>query len=202
MVPVLNFEEIGKDGNYNAPFTYTLTKFNIHRIGKTEWDGLRWTRHIPVDVKNAHRKAWGMEPLPFDVYFAVFKLPGNPETIRCLHVCGRVYRKQCPPFAVDLNYRSAYWLMRSYYEIDRRAIVEFMGHFQGCMSGEMQPALLVSYDTTTGAVSGLRIIEVSHGHDWARGPYSSSVNYVVGSNQSVAPIEEFEFYAKKAYLKS
>lgn len=50
--PVIDFQSIGQDGDFTKPFDYNLAKFP-----------LRWTKKIPVPLKNRHRKFWGMKPL-------------------------------------------------------------------------------------------------------------------------------------------
>ncbi len=45
------------------------TRYNLERlplfdmVGRT-WDAIRWTRKVPVAIKNRHREFWGMRPLP------------------------------------------------------------------------------------------------------------------------------------------
>jgi len=69
-VPVLDFDGIGQGGdgfakgNFNGPMRYNLEKFSVHSLAGREWACLRWTKKIPVALKNLHRKFWGMKPLP------------------------------------------------------------------------------------------------------------------------------------------
>lgn len=59
-VPVLDYLAIGRDGDFSAPLTYNLERMGIEAlIGSC----LRWTRKIPTEIKNAHRRFWGMKPL-------------------------------------------------------------------------------------------------------------------------------------------
>ncbi len=60
--PVLDFEKIGQDGDYTKPFEYQLEKMPVITIGR-EWRLLKWTKKIPVRLKNRHRKFWGFKPL-------------------------------------------------------------------------------------------------------------------------------------------
>jgi len=60
--PVLEFEKIGQDGNYNKPFEYTLEKMPVNTLVGI-WNSYKWTKKIPVTLKNVHRKFWGMKPL-------------------------------------------------------------------------------------------------------------------------------------------
>lgn len=60
--PILDYEAIGKDGDYTKPFIFTWEKMSVHSIGR-EWNLLKWTRKIPTEVKNFHRQLWGMPPL-------------------------------------------------------------------------------------------------------------------------------------------
>lgn len=59
--PVLDYEQIGQDGDFTQPFTYTLERCPVLSVG-AEWRRLRWTRKIPVELKNVHRAFWGMPP--------------------------------------------------------------------------------------------------------------------------------------------
>lgn len=66
-VPVLQYEEFGKDGDFTKPFRYKLEKTPILDLAYC-WPRFRWTKKIPNIVKNVHREFWGMKPL---------KLPGK-----------------------------------------------------------------------------------------------------------------------------
>lgn len=61
-IPVLDFDSIGKDGDFTAPLTYTLEKDNVLSLASV-WRSLTWTKKIPVEIKNRHRAFWGMQPL-------------------------------------------------------------------------------------------------------------------------------------------
>jgi hypothetical protein len=61
--PVLQFQEFGKDGNFTGPLPYALESSPVLDIGR-EWQRLKWTKKIPVDLKNKHRAFWGFKPLP------------------------------------------------------------------------------------------------------------------------------------------
>lgn len=73
--PILDYEAIGKNGDYTQPFQYNLGKINVHQIGK-EWNALYWTRYIPTEMKNLHRKYWGMKPLKVEA-------PTNDFNVLC-----------------------------------------------------------------------------------------------------------------------
>jgi hypothetical protein len=66
-VPVLDFEAIGRGGDgfepgdFRGPMRYELTKMSVYEVNFSD---LRWTRHVPVRVKNLHREFWGFKPLP------------------------------------------------------------------------------------------------------------------------------------------
>jgi hypothetical protein len=64
--PILDFQAIGKNGDYTQPFQYNLEKIDVLQVGR-EWDSLYWTKYIPTEMKNIHRKYWGMKPLPVEV---------------------------------------------------------------------------------------------------------------------------------------
>lgn len=69
--PVLDFEVIGKGGtgddgieyapgDFNGPTRYHLEKMSIYDVYRY----CRWTKQIPVRIKNRHRAFWGFKPLP------------------------------------------------------------------------------------------------------------------------------------------
>lgn len=69
-LPVLDFEAIGKGGvgddgeeypagDFNGPIICRLEKFDRLDIGT--WNRVKWTKKIPLNIKNEHRKFWGLE---------------------------------------------------------------------------------------------------------------------------------------------
>lgn len=62
--PVLEYEKIGEGGDFTQPFTYHLEKDTVFGFPQSFWQSLRWTRKIPVALKNKHRAFWGMPLLP------------------------------------------------------------------------------------------------------------------------------------------
>lgn len=60
--PVLDFKAIGQDGDFTKPFTYNLQKFSLE-AARHDWPRLRWTKKIPVPIKNLHRTFWNMKPI-------------------------------------------------------------------------------------------------------------------------------------------
>jgi hypothetical protein len=60
VVPVLDYEKIGEGGDFNQPLTYTLESFPVFALAGREYNSLRWTRKIPLEIKNHHRQFWGM----------------------------------------------------------------------------------------------------------------------------------------------
>ena len=67
-VPVLDFAAIGQGGDgfakgdFNGPTRSNLEKFALEALYGV-YSSLRWTRKIPVGLKNRHRAFWGMKPL-------------------------------------------------------------------------------------------------------------------------------------------
>ena len=58
LIPILDFEEMNPNNNFQL--TYILEKCSIYdTIGLA----LKWTKKIPIEIKNIHRKAWGMKLL-------------------------------------------------------------------------------------------------------------------------------------------
>lgn len=60
--PVLEYDRIGEGGNFDAPLTYHLERGSVYALS-AEWGSLVWTRMVPVEVKNIHRRFWGFAPL-------------------------------------------------------------------------------------------------------------------------------------------
>jgi hypothetical protein len=63
--PILDFEGlIDEHGNATGPPRYTLEEISIRESrGCVAYSRLVFTRKIPVEVKNLHRKFWGMKEL-------------------------------------------------------------------------------------------------------------------------------------------
>ena len=61
-VPVLQFDRIGKDGDFTKPLEYELERMSVFEISE-EWRRLKWTKKIPAQIKNMHRQFWGFKPL-------------------------------------------------------------------------------------------------------------------------------------------
>ena len=59
-VPVLDYDEIGADGDFTKPFTYHLEAMGIEALFQAN---LRWTRQASLAVRNTHREFWGVGPL-------------------------------------------------------------------------------------------------------------------------------------------
>lgn len=59
--PVLDYDEFGNDGDFSGeiPIRYEEFRSPMCEVGAR----LRWTKKIPVAIKNVHRKHWGMKPL-------------------------------------------------------------------------------------------------------------------------------------------
>jgi hypothetical protein len=59
-VPIIDFDKMG-------PADAFAIKAHLERMDvlavTTDWRMLRWTRKIPVHLKNLHRAFWGMKPL-------------------------------------------------------------------------------------------------------------------------------------------
>jgi hypothetical protein len=62
--PVLDYERIGESGDFSRPLVYHLEKMPVLSIPGTEWQRLRWTKKVPVKLKNRHRLFWGFAELP------------------------------------------------------------------------------------------------------------------------------------------
>lgn len=66
--PVLDFAAIGQGGHgyakgdYRGPTMYPLERMPLSALVGI-YHLYRWTRKIPMKIKNRHRKFWGMKPL-------------------------------------------------------------------------------------------------------------------------------------------
>ena len=59
-IPVLDWDNMTPENNYAT--NYQLHKFNVFDVAKDVGNAIH-TRKIPIDVKNRHRKFWGMKEL-------------------------------------------------------------------------------------------------------------------------------------------
>ena len=63
--PVLDFVGIGQGGrgfepgDFNGPTRFNLERMPVRSVGR-EWETLRWTRKVPLKVKQLHRAFWGL----------------------------------------------------------------------------------------------------------------------------------------------
>ena len=71
--PVLDFPAIGmggigddgveyEPGDFQGPTRHYLDKFPFSQVGG-EYRHLKWTKKIPLYLKNRHREFWGMKPV-------------------------------------------------------------------------------------------------------------------------------------------
>lgn len=59
-VPVLQFHKMLPENNFTPQ--YELEKMDVIAIAQC-WDNYKWTRKIPVEIKNLHRRFWGLKTL-------------------------------------------------------------------------------------------------------------------------------------------
>lgn len=59
--PILDYEGMLPENNY--AMNYNLEKISVSSLSARNWNGLKWTKKIPVDVKNLHRRFWGFKEL-------------------------------------------------------------------------------------------------------------------------------------------
>ncbi len=62
MAPFLDYEKIGEGGDFTAPLTYHYERLLVPECASSLAE-LRWTKKIPVEIKNKHRAMWGFKPL-------------------------------------------------------------------------------------------------------------------------------------------
>lgn len=58
--PVLDYEGMQPENNF--AMYYTLEKMPILSLGSS-WRSIKWTKKIPVELKNRHREFWGFKSL-------------------------------------------------------------------------------------------------------------------------------------------
>lgn len=59
-VPVLQYDKMTPQNNFKTE--YALEKMNVFSLAHS-WDYYKWTRYIPLPIKNAHRAFWGFQTL-------------------------------------------------------------------------------------------------------------------------------------------
>jgi hypothetical protein len=59
-LPVLQYNQMGPGDNFKTK--YALEKFNVIEL-MGSYGLIKWTRKIPVRLKNLHREFWGMKPV-------------------------------------------------------------------------------------------------------------------------------------------
>lgn len=57
-IPILDFAGMKPENNWQM--NYNLEKCSIDNIRHAQ---LKWTRKIPIEIKNLHRQFWGMKSL-------------------------------------------------------------------------------------------------------------------------------------------
>ena len=60
-IPVLQYDKMIPQNNFQP--TYELEKMDVIEVAGQAYDSVEWTRKIPVELKNRHRKFWGMKKL-------------------------------------------------------------------------------------------------------------------------------------------
>lgn len=61
-VPILQYDKMTPENNFQP--TYELEKMDVIQTAGQAYNSVKWTRKIPVELKNRHRKFWGMKELP------------------------------------------------------------------------------------------------------------------------------------------
>lgn len=79
--PVLDYVAIGRGGysiscitgekwgpeyaykDMSGPMRYRLERLYLIEVPREDWLSLKWTRKVPIKVKNWHRNFWGLKPL-------------------------------------------------------------------------------------------------------------------------------------------
>jgi hypothetical protein len=58
--PELQYKDMNSKNKYTAG--YILQKTSVFAVA-VAWDYYKWTRKIPVEIKNKHREFWGFKPI-------------------------------------------------------------------------------------------------------------------------------------------
>lgn len=58
--PILEYDKMQPSNNFTAG--YHLEKLPVYDAASS-WNALRWTKKIPVAIKNLHREFWRFKPL-------------------------------------------------------------------------------------------------------------------------------------------
>jgi hypothetical protein len=61
--PILDYDAIGKDGDYNAPLKYDIKKTGDSHCPQSDWAMLIFTKVVPTWWKNVYRELFGMKLL-------------------------------------------------------------------------------------------------------------------------------------------
>ena len=59
-LPVLQFHKMVPENNFQT--VYELEKMDVISIAHC-WNQYKWTRKIPLGIKNVHRQFWGLKSL-------------------------------------------------------------------------------------------------------------------------------------------
>ena len=59
--PILDYDNMRPANNYTM--NYYLEKISVSSTVGRIYNGLKWTRKIPLRIKNLHRKFWGFSKL-------------------------------------------------------------------------------------------------------------------------------------------
>jgi hypothetical protein len=58
--PILDYEGMTPENGFKL--VYRWAKIPVIQLMPAEWNSLRWTKKIPLEVKNFHRQLWGLKP--------------------------------------------------------------------------------------------------------------------------------------------
>jgi len=57
--PILDYDNMRPENNYTM--NYYLEKITVFSVVGRSYNNLKWTKKIPTNIKNLHRRFWGME---------------------------------------------------------------------------------------------------------------------------------------------
>ena len=64
-IPILDYDNMTPENNFQI--SYYLEKIDVIQTAGPTYNRLKWTRRIPVSIKNLHRVFWKFPPLPEEI---------------------------------------------------------------------------------------------------------------------------------------
>ena len=62
-IPVYQYSDFGNNGDFTGEIPVKLERYGIEAVSYRIMNSLIYTKKIPKEIKNVHRKFWGMKEL-------------------------------------------------------------------------------------------------------------------------------------------